>query len=276
MPIQFIQCPSCHIGGYDFCPDCLGAGGYSIEVTEIIEVPVFIEEDRIIRIIRQLKLIEEKDIWNNQIEVRLKEWFLELTGHYYTEEVVDCLKRILKFQRYQKKKELVHKLTERLHDLPKLEVMIIGESVSKFTSQIKDIKFRNNVLVNIKDKVFVELDTDLFRTYLYNLMKNSKLKLSEILESGNFSAIDKLLIEGNDDISFVIFKDFGDVNSFVININLYRDVMKEFIIQLQRNDTKGWRYINEDKVERKVNTDFMGFATFDDWWYSVGHLWNKS
>ena len=31
---KYIECPSCHFGGYEFCPKCLGAGGYVIQIEE--------------------------------------------------------------------------------------------------------------------------------------------------------------------------------------------------------------------------------------------------
>ncbi len=29
---NYIICNSCKVGGYDYCPECLGAGGYTINL----------------------------------------------------------------------------------------------------------------------------------------------------------------------------------------------------------------------------------------------------
>ena len=60
---KYIICPMCKIGGYDFCPDCLGAGGYTISIdkNEISKNDI-ISNERLDIIKRKIDLIINKNI----------------------------------------------------------------------------------------------------------------------------------------------------------------------------------------------------------------------
>ena len=104
---KYIVCPDCKIGGYDFCEKCLGAGGYTITVSEDPSLQNAIKPDKLRSINNKLDLIVQRSVWNDKIEEKLTEYFTLLSESAYSIEVLRALKRILRIRKnnYGKKLE---------------------------------------------------------------------------------------------------------------------------------------------------------------------------
>lgn len=155
---KYIECPSCKIGGYDFCPECYGGGGYSIEIEEPeTSSKITINTSRIYIINKKIDIISKAELKADHLDNRLQEFYNELIDTQYTDEVITTLKRIIKLRKIRKKNILIKEIKKFCNNIQEIVIDIRGDSEFK-----SDEPFWRRDLLNMTEKNFVPFTNEYF------------------------------------------------------------------------------------------------------------------
>ncbi len=241
---KYIICPSCHIGGYDFCEKCLGAGGYTIQVFEDPSIEKkFINLDKLKLINDRLDLIVQRGIWNNKIEEKLTEYFISLSESVYSTEVLKVLKRILKIRKNNYGKKLLKLYHERTKALEAVKLIFaINETIIHSDKKYFSLWEDGCVVYKLTSSQFVLFSSELLRGFIKNLEHNCLMKFENNDAIGKYKKEEVEAITQTDCLYFDVTN--GDsIKKFVIKKSKIRRVCISYINMLQEKNIAGWYYI---------------------------------
>lgn len=121
---KYVTCDLCKIGGYVNCPQCLGSGGYTVDVEESA-LSGFDSIDReVSNIKKRLQLVEDSHKWNPMISQKLVEDYEVLKSKPCTDAVLAVIRRIESIREGQTKKQLLDLLENHVHFLEDIKVLV--------------------------------------------------------------------------------------------------------------------------------------------------------
>lgn len=265
---KYIECPKCKIGGYDFCPNCLGAGGYSIPTNEN---PSFykkpISYSRLKSINDRLSLIVSKNADSKSIDEKLQEYFLELSNSYYDIETVKTLKRILKIKKNITLHRIIKNIAKQTQDVKQIVIDFLGQSENKneiniyakfnlppkkYHIPIKNEYFayteKYGIVVKVTKNKWASISSQLLDNLIYNLFNNLLFDLNSF-EMSFKPGFEKQIFEKNfrdQLIKLNIYK--KEVSySFLIQSNNLRKIITNYFAELQSREIREWQYIEAQK-----------------------------
>lgn len=241
---KYIVCPDCHIGGYDFCEKCLGAGGYTIEVFDDHSTEKNIIKDGKIKAINtKLDLIVQRGIWNETIEQKLAEYFVLLSESTYSSDVLKTLKRIIKVRKNNYGKKLLRLFQEKTKKLEAIKLTVTKKSITvhgdeKYFSNGEG----NSIVYKLTSSQFVSFSSQLLKGFIDNLEFNSVLKFENYEALSHYKKDDIEAISQSDCILFDVESDSQE-QKFVIKKAKIKRVCVSYINMLHEKNINGWYYI---------------------------------
>lgn len=262
---KYIICPDCLIGGYDFCPSCLGAGGYTVPVSESeIENDKFLAKDRLAFITDKIDKIV-KSIYTQQSEKKLNEYFDELSASALTKESHDLLLRIIKIRATQRNRDVIKNLKKKLSDVKEIIVDCDGKSFNKIPDELFIIRYFSkncynvvpfdnkyflftkefNHVVKLSGNMWASLSFGLFiklidYIYSYSLFDYESSQIScntDFIENCKSDAFKEKLVRIN-----VYGNDF--IRNFIIEYNKLDELIISFFSGLELGEIVGFKYID--------------------------------
>lgn len=260
---KYVVCPKCQIGGYDLCPECLGAGGFTISISEPeANSNNIIPRDKISRINKQIDLISTKDNINHLIQKKLDDYFRELSESHLNKESVNVIKRILKIKRRITTIKLIKKTKSKLKNIKEIVIDCEGNCFSKglryssyksyilsqndfsyipyendyflFTDRLGFIiKFSKTKWISVEKTIFTELITYLQNRSLFDFESNEISYNSEFIKNIESEEYKSRLVN-----IIVYDKDF--TFRFLVEENNLKNLIRSFFTNLNSRGVYGW------------------------------------
>lgn len=247
---KYIVCHSCKIGGYDNCPDCLGAGGYSIHVEESsLTEHIKDHNDKLIQnIYTKLRLIKDRNIWNDEIETKLNSYFSSLIVLYPTSEINKCIENLLRVKSFMKSRKLLGQFLTLKQIMDSVTIrQYSGFSMTGADEYFIIDEYSNKLRYSITKSKSLCLDGYVLDGFFENLAANSLVRFNGYDYAPLFGFFSKNDIETNSfkELVFIDYNFSSKINKFIIQKSLIKPVAVKYVNQLHFNNAQNW-YIQSE------------------------------